>query len=291
MQKQLREYQDSLNKKCEIFTEELAKRGVEIAKARVTTLDAIFTGDLLNNIHEKRVTEIKIPLSFLLRLIRDMPHLLSSELDSLDLKVATHIHSRRAWSGIITPERQFLRLRPENTDGSIRKMENGILRKVCRQDRLCMKHHWNSCKRFRRLQKRYLEGGNMLDMLESQVITRIKTQFSQKMKDRYPNLKFTNSDRADTVPKFPTVYIHEMPGMETGEDLQGDTINAVWSSFQIEVTTNTKMNDAKEVMNEVVRIMKTMRFQVIATPEFQNTDSTYRRVARFRRMIADGDIL
>ena len=122
----------------------------------------------------------------------------------------------------------------------------------------------------------------MLDMLESQVITRIKTQFSKKLKDRYPNLKFTNSDRADTVPKFPA---------ETGEDLQGDTINAVWSSFQIEVTTNTKMNDAKEVMNEVVRIMKTMRFQVIATPEFQNTDSTYRRVARFRRMIADGDIL
>lgn len=100
----------------------------------------------------------------------------------------------------------------------------------------------------------------MLDMLESQVITRIKTQFSKKLKDRYPNLKFTNSDRADTVPKFPTVYIHEMTGAETGEDLQGDTINAVWSSFQIEVTTNTKMNDAKEVMNEVVRIMKTMRF-------------------------------
>lgn len=131
----------------------------------------------------------------------------------------------------------------------------------------------------------------MLDMLESQVYTRIKAQFSQKLKDRYLNLKFTNSDRADTVPKFPTVYIHEMTGAETGEDLQGDTINAVWSSFQIEVTTNTKMNDAKEVMNEVVRIMKTMRFQVISTPEFKNTDSVYRRVARFRRMIADDDIL
>lgn len=131
----------------------------------------------------------------------------------------------------------------------------------------------------------------MLDMLESQVITRIKTQFSQKLKDRYPDLKFTNSDRAETVPKFPTVYIHEMPGAETGANTEGNTINAVWTSFQIEVTTNTKMNDAKEVMNEVVRIMKTMRFQVIATPEFQNANSTYRRVARFRRMIADGDIL
>ena len=82
-----------------------------------------------------------------------------------------------------------------------------------------------------------------------------------------------------------------MPGAETGTDLQGDTINAVWSSFQIEVTTNTKMDEAKEVMDEVVRIMKTMRFQVTSMPEFQNTDSIYRRVARFRRMIADGDIL
>ena len=124
----------------------------------------------------------------------------------------------------------------------------------------------------------------MLDMLESQVITRIKTQFSKKLKDRYPNLKFTNSDRADTVPKFPTVYIHEMPGAETGADLQGDTINAVWSSFQIEVTTNTKMD-------EVVRIMKTMRFQVTSMPEFQNTDSVYRRVARFRRIIGADDVL
>lgn len=131
----------------------------------------------------------------------------------------------------------------------------------------------------------------MLDMLESQVITRIKTQFSKKLKDRYPNLKFTNSDRADTVPKFPTAYIHEMPGAETGANTEGNTINAVWSSFQIEVTTNTKQSDAKEVMDEVMKIMKKMRFQVISMPEFQNTDSTYRRVARFRRMIADDDIL
>lgn len=131
----------------------------------------------------------------------------------------------------------------------------------------------------------------MLDRLESQVITRIKTQFSKKLKDRYPNLKFTNSDRADTAAKFPTVYIHEMAGMESGADTEGDTINAVWYSFQIEITTNTNQSEAKEVMDEVVLIMKTMRFQVIATPEFQNTDSVYRRVARFRRMIAEDDIL
>lgn len=54
LQKQLKEYRDSINKKCEIFTEELSKRGVEIAKARVTTLDAIFTGELINSIHTRK---------------------------------------------------------------------------------------------------------------------------------------------------------------------------------------------------------------------------------------------
>ena len=131
----------------------------------------------------------------------------------------------------------------------------------------------------------------MLDMLESQVITRIKTQFSQKLKDRYPNLNFTNSNRVDTAPAFPTVYIHEMPGMEEGADTEGNVINAVLCSFQIEVTTNTNQLEAKEVMNEVLRIMKKMRFQVISMPEFRNTNSVYRSVARFRRMIADKDFL
>ena len=131
----------------------------------------------------------------------------------------------------------------------------------------------------------------MLDMLESQVYTRIKTQFPSKLKEKYKNINFTTENKVDALPRFPTVYIHEMPGMETGADLQGGTINAVWSSFQIEATTNTKQSDTKEVMDEVVKIMKKMRFQVISMPEFQNTDSIYRRVARFRRMIADDDIL
>lgn len=131
----------------------------------------------------------------------------------------------------------------------------------------------------------------MLDMLESQVYTRIKTQFPSKLKEKYKNINFTTENKVDALPRFPTVYIHEMPGMETGADLQGGTINAVWSSFQIEVTTNTKQSDTKEVMDEVVKIMKKMRFQVISMPEFQNTDSIYRRVARFRRIIGAGDVL
>lgn len=128
----------------------------------------------------------------------------------------------------------------------------------------------------------------MLEMLESQVLTKVKYGFSGKLKEKYPKINFTTSDMNNDNSVFPTVYIHEMPGAESGNDTESNKINAVLSSFQIEVTSNVSQNDAATVMNEVVRIMKEMRFSLIGWPEFQNT-SVYRKVARFRRMIADDD--
>ena len=131
----------------------------------------------------------------------------------------------------------------------------------------------------------------MLDMLESQVLTRIKYGFPQKLKDKYPNLTFTNSDRNEDDPKFPTVYIHQMGSIEQGEDLTGENLNAALVTYQIEVTTNVNQSEAQEVMNYIIKSMKKMRFSIVFMPEFQNTTSVYRSVARFRRMIGENDIL
>lgn len=53
LQQQLGEYQKSLDRKCGELVRRLSERGVEIAKANVTRLDAIFTGELLNSIHTR----------------------------------------------------------------------------------------------------------------------------------------------------------------------------------------------------------------------------------------------
>ena len=42
-----------LQQKLRVFVERLALEGVETAKANITTFDAIFTGELLNSIHEE----------------------------------------------------------------------------------------------------------------------------------------------------------------------------------------------------------------------------------------------
>lgn len=123
------------------------------------------------------------------------------------------------------------------------------------------------------------------------VFTRVKVEVGKALGTKYPDLYFTTSDMTRADPKFPTVYVHEMPGAETGQDLEGSEINAVLSSFQIEVTDTPERNRVSEVMGEVVKCMKKMRFSVVSIPEFQNQKDTVRQVARFRRVIGQGDVL
>ena len=130
----------------------------------------------------------------------------------------------------------------------------------------------------------------MLD-IESIVFSRISAKATQKLKTKYPNISFTTSDKVSKNPKFPNVYVHMLSSPEIGEYLENNTINGVLATFQIETTDNELQTIAKDVMNEVVKIMKGMRFSVIAMPEFQNTSNTKRCVARFRRTIGNLDIL
>lgn len=130
----------------------------------------------------------------------------------------------------------------------------------------------------------------MLD-IQTRVFSRIKNKYPKELKTKYPNTFFTTSDRVADNPLFPTVYVHEMQSVEMGRDLEGTTINAIRSTFQIEVTDNASMSNAKEVMENVVSTMKSMRYEVITMPTFQNTPSVYRIVARFRRVIGAYDVL
>ena len=127
--------------------------------------------------------------------------------------------------------------------------------------------------------------------VESIVYTRIKSIVGKKLKTKYPDLYFTNSDKVPTDPKFPTVYIHELSGTENARDLEGNEVNSTITSFQIEVTENDSQSVAKDVMYEVIKVFKDMKFSVIMMPEFQNMGGYIRCVSRCRRTIGKSDIL
>lgn len=130
--------------------------------------------------------------------------------------------------------------------------------------------------------------GNWVIDLDNIIFTRIDTKLNKALLKKYPDLYVTNSDLNTGVAKFPTVYVHVMPGIEQGNDLDGSTINAVLYALQLEVTS-TNQTQTKDVMAELINVMKEMRFQVTAMPEFKNINTLYRQVCRVRRVIGADD--
>lgn len=127
--------------------------------------------------------------------------------------------------------------------------------------------------------------------LETTIFSIVKAKAMRKLKARYPNINITDSSKSTSKATFPTVYIHELPGVEYGADLGGRDINAVLETIQVDVTTNTNQRDAKIVMSGVAGVFKEMRFEVTAMPEFDGSGETYRSTARFRRVIGANDAL
>ena len=131
------------------------------------------------------------------------------------------------------------------------------------------------------------------DRISSIVFTRIKNEFSSSLKTKYKmtDSNFSTVGSSDTPAVFPFVYIQLLPSAETGQDIEGNTINAGLFTFQIEVTDNQTQERTKDVMSEVKRIMKSMRFTVQCTPTLEDTKDTHRAIMRCNRIIGSCDIL
>lgn len=134
-----------------------------------------------------------------------------------------------------------------------------------------------------------------LNMLESIIFSRLKAEFSPKIKAKYKDLDFTTQEVKKTnvqgKDKFPNVYVYLMPGTEIGQTLEGNTFVGGTFTFQIRVTNNSGQAAVQEITNEIVRIMKKMRFSIVATAVYENDANTQWSVMRFRRPICNGDIL
>ena len=131
------------------------------------------------------------------------------------------------------------------------------------------------------------------DRISSMVFTRIKNELSSSLKVKYKitSSNFSTVGSSDTPAVFPFVYIQLLPSTEQGQDIEGNTINAGLFTFQIEVTDNQTQARAKDVMAEVKRIMKAMRFTVQTTPDIQDTKDTHRAIMRCKRRVGSNYIL
>lgn len=134
------------------------------------------------------------------------------------------------------------------------------------------------------------------------VFSRIVSDFSEDLKTKYGMKKltvngiitwrnFSTSQVSETPPIFPYITVVELPGQETGKDLERTFINGALFTFQIDIFDNQSESRVKGCMKEVMRIMKTMMFLAKPMPSFDSKPQEYRMTARFTREIDQYDVI
>lgn len=129
--------------------------------------------------------------------------------------------------------------------------------------------------------------------IESTIYTIIKTKARARLVEEYPTINFTNDNVVSDTAVFPTVYIHFLPSMEIGQDIDNVDVNAIRATAQIEITVGNAQNsltDARKVVSVVLEEFKALRFNITAMPEFNgNTTDTKRMIFRASRVIGSQD--
>lgn len=129
--------------------------------------------------------------------------------------------------------------------------------------------------------------------LQSQIFTRIKNEFSEKLKTKYKMTasNFSTVGSSDTPAVFPFVYIEELESPEIGRSTEGNEINGLRYGIQVLVSDNTKQNNAKEVSFEVFRILKNMGFNCNKPIPTNNTKDIHTYGFRATKAIGENAIL
>lgn len=127
--------------------------------------------------------------------------------------------------------------------------------------------------------------------LESTVVALVKAKSLPQLQKKYSKIRITDEGENSGSAVFPTVYIHLLSPTEQGQTLDGQTINALLATFQVDVTTNTSKSDCRKVMATVMNVFKEMRFQGKSLPETSINNKIYHSVARFSRVIGANDRL
>ena len=128
-----------------------------------------------------------------------------------------------------------------------------------------------------------------MDSWYMQIQSKVFTQIQYMMKKKYPTLKCTTKNENGEPAEFPTLFLHELTPVEQGQDLTNETVNAVLSTIEIQVWTNTTENDCRNIIAEATNQMKALQFNIIEMPLVQVSDKVNWGVIRCRRMVGNGD--
>ena len=131
----------------------------------------------------------------------------------------------------------------------------------------------------------------MADNWFSQIQSKVNTQVTYMLKKKYPNLKCTTSNENETPASFPTLYLHELPALEMGQDLTNDAVNGIRCTIEIQVWANGSKAeiDCRNILNDAALEMKRLFFNISTFPSVETTNKIAWGVIRCSRVIGADD--
>lgn len=129
------------------------------------------------------------------------------------------------------------------------------------------------------------------NQIESNVYSQLEYMLKGKADAPFPNLYMTTVSQEVKEPDLPAMRVHELNPVETGQDLDNVTVNAVMSTFEIQAWSNQGESHCKAILTKAVTEMKRMRFNIIMLPTTTTSNGLAWGVFRARRVIGAGDTL
>lgn len=131
---------------------------------------------------------------------------------------------------------------------------------------------------------------NWFSEIESNVFSQVKYMLAERQDAPYPALNCTTVSQ-NTIVNFPTLYLHELQPVEEGMDLTNESVNAVLSTIEIQVWTDTTEKQCKDILTAAIIEMKRLGYNVTMFPSVTTDSNIAWGVARFRRMVGAGDAI
>lgn len=129
--------------------------------------------------------------------------------------------------------------------------------------------------------------------IESTIFTDLQYMLVEKDDAPYPELNCTTSSKSESlenVSDFPNLYIHLLPLVELGNDLENQTVNAVRATVELQVYSDQSEDECRKIMNACIQEMKKLRFNIPMFPDPQTAaEKKYFAIGRFSRVIGAGD--
>ena len=131
-----------------------------------------------------------------------------------------------------------------------------------------------------------------LDMLDSQILTLMINYVTANLsKPRLTTKNFTTTKSNPSDSELPSIYLKQLPSIETATDLENDEFRGGLFTYEVKVTSNVSQTEVKNIMNVVTRAMKSMGFNGTSLPVYADTDNLHVKIARWQREFDDGDTI